>query len=173
MAIETDILQQLQRSAMSVPGWSSLGDLLSSSRSPTGVHLAVLVEPYLEYILQHKKTVESRFSMHCIAPYRRIVKDDVVLLKATAGPVVGCFRAAWVECLELDEERLTSIRLRYSEAICADDAFWYSRTEKRYVTLVGVKQPQHLPPVRIAKSDRRGWIVLRSARQTVAQLSLL
>jgi hypothetical protein len=171
MPNESAVLQQIRQSAAELEGWSSLCRPLTSSSA--GVHLAVLIEPYLGYILQHKKTVESRFSKNCIAPFQRINAGDLVLLKATAGPVVGCFTAAWVNCMELDAERLAEVRTTYAEAICADAAFWHTRAGKRYVTLVGVDQPCRLPPVRVAKSDRRGWIVLRASTQAEAQLSLL
>jgi hypothetical protein len=173
MPVEMDILQQLEHSTMGLRDWSTLNETADVSASRPGIHLAVLIEPFLGYILQGKKTVESRFSRHRIAPYQRIERSDVVLLKATAGPVVGCFTAAWVKCLELDEGTLADVRARYSEAICADDDFWQTRSERRYVTLLGVQDPRALPPVKVSKSDRRGWIVLQKARQREAQLTLL
>jgi len=173
MPIETDIFQQLERSAAGMQGWPSINEHLDSSASSRGVHLAVLVDPFLRYILEGRKTVESRFSKNCIAPYRRIGPGDLVLLKAAAGPVVGCFTASWVQCMELTSDVLAAVRAKYSAAICADDEFWAARAEKRYVTLVGVDQPRVLPPVRVAKSDRRGWIVLRPTTAGEDQLSLL
>ncbi len=156
-----------------MPEWPSLYGPTNAITPPAGVHLAVLVEPFLRYIIEGRKTVESRFSKNCIAPYRQIGRGDLVLLKAAAGPIVGCFTASWAQCMELTGEVLAAVRTKYSAAICADDEFWSTRAEKRYVTLVGVEQARELPPVRVAKSDRRGWIVLRPARLPEAQLSLL
>lgn len=173
MPIEADIFQQLQRSTAGMQGWPSISKHLDSCTSSRGVHLAVLVEPFLRYILEGRKTVESRFSKNCIAPYQRIERGDLVLLKAAAGPVVGCFTASWVQCMELTSDVLAAVRTKYSAAICADEEFWAARAEKRYVTLVGVDQPQVLPSVRVAKSDRRGWMVLRPTTPVGNQLSLL
>jgi hypothetical protein len=174
MPVEKDILQQLNNSSVGLSGWQVLEAATNSPSTPSpGIHLAVLIEPFLGYILQGRKTVESRFSKHCIAPYQRIEKGDLVLLKAAAGPVVGYFTAAWIQCSELDEGSLADVQTRYAQAICADEEFWRSRAGKRYVTLVGVEEPRALPPIKVAKSDRRGWIVLRSAGQPEAQLSLL
>jgi hypothetical protein len=49
-----------------------------------------MVEPYLGYILEGKKTIESRFSKPLIPPYRRVALGDVVLLKA--GAIAASFR---------------------------------------------------------------------------------
>jgi hypothetical protein len=56
---------------------------------PYGIHLAVFIEPYLQFILDGQKTVESRFSANRSAPYQQVGKGDVVLLKRTGGPVMG------------------------------------------------------------------------------------
>jgi hypothetical protein len=141
------------------------------------IHLAVMVEPYLSYILEGKKKIESRFSKHSIAPYGRIAIGDLVLLKLTGGPVLGCFTASSVEFVELAAGEFRRVRETYSEAICADDDFWRSRQDKNFATLVGVDAAQSLSPARVAKSDRRGWVILREAVTPVPtphdQLSLL
>ena len=56
-----------------------------SEPSPFSVHLAILLEPYLQYILDGTKTVESRFSKNRIAPYNMVEPGDVVLLKKVAA----------------------------------------------------------------------------------------
>ena len=57
-------------------------------RQEGGLHLAVLKEPYLEFILKGEKTVESRFSIRRRAPYKRVEKGDVVILKQQSGNVL-------------------------------------------------------------------------------------
>ena len=53
------------------------------------IHLAILIEPYLSFILNGKKTIESRFSINRIAPFDKIQTGDIVLLKRAGGPLVG------------------------------------------------------------------------------------
>jgi ASC-1-like (ASCH) protein len=55
------------------------------------LHLAILNEPYLEYILQGKKTIESRFSLTRVPPYKQVSKGDIVFLKQYGDPIVGLF----------------------------------------------------------------------------------
>jgi hypothetical protein len=129
----------------------------------SGVHIAVMHEPFLSFLLQGRKTVESRFSKHAIAPYRKVTPGDIVFLKA--GPIVGCFTVTWVKNSVLNHATLGDIRKKYAHAICAeDDTFWEAQTPKRYSTLIGVGDVKPLAPFYCSKRDRRGWVTLREAK---------
>jgi hypothetical protein len=171
--IESIIMDQLARAVQDDPGWLVVSSYFSGDYKSSGIHLAVMAEPYLTYILNGRKTIESRFSKNLIAPYRQISPDDLVLLKA--GPVVGAFRASSVECFDLDRGVKSRLRTEYSEAICADDDFWCERDDKNYATLISIAEVHVLPPLPVTKRDRRGWLVLRHSRtvQVSEQLSLL
>ncbi len=128
--------------------------LAGSSR----VHIAVMSEPFLGYVLEGKKTIESRFSLHKIAPYQKVQAGDVVFMKA--GPIVGCFTVSWVKSYDLSNYRIQDIEQRYGKGVCGDAAFWKVKATKRYVTLMGITDIKRLTPVRIEKHDRRAWIAL-------------
>lgn len=160
--IEARILAEVKEAAGRHDDWRALG-LFKDGGGSTGVHIAVMVDPFLSYILEGKKTIESRFSKHLIAPYKRISEQDVVLLKA--GPLVASFRASSVECVELNETERKRLIDGYSEAICADEAFWEARENKNYATLIGISDVQALTPVKVSKNDRRGWLVLRDGAE--------
>lgn len=55
------------------------------------IHLGIFSEPYLTYILEGKKKVESRFSKNKILPYNQISKDDIVIVKKSGGNVLAYF----------------------------------------------------------------------------------
>lgn len=169
---EPALLERLVATTGDYPSWSVLRQAVQQGRT---VHLAVMVEPFLSYILDGKKSIESRFSKHAIAPFYQIEPDDLVLLKLTGGPVVGCFATSSVEFVALNEEERKRLRQHYSAAICADPDFWEARQDKRYATLVGVRDVQVLDPAPVAKSDRRGWVVLQPRRISYQadQLTLL
>ncbi|TCC39363.1 hypothetical protein E0H50_05345 [Kribbella sindirgiensis] len=162
--------QQFLETARSHEEWSAF-----VGESKRNVHLAVMIEPFLSYIFEGQKTIESRFSSHAIAPYRQIKVGDLVLLKRTGGPVVGAFIASSVEFVELHDRELDRLRRDYSTAICADEEFWQARSDKRYATLIGVNNPVELPPLPIAKADRRGWVPLdvHSTSNEHEQLTLI
>lgn len=169
---DVDMLEGLVETTNAYPSWSVLRRAISEQRT---VHLAVMVEPYLTYILEGKKTIESRFSKHAIAPFSQIEVGELVLLKVTGGPIVGCFTVDTVEFVNLSDQEYARLQEHYSEPICADEEFWEMRIGKRYATLVGVRNVRELRPAPVAKADRRGWIVLRQlARHAEAeQLTLV
>lgn len=145
------------------PEWSAAARSLSerTAKSPS-LHLAVFVEPFLEYILSGKKTVESRFSTVRFPPYGRVSRGDFVLLKASGGPVVGIAEvgAAWF--YRLNTESWRTIRQDFAAALCAEDPeFWKSREKAEFATLMYVTRARRLEPISWPKRDRRGWVVVR------------
>ena len=122
------------------------------------IHIAVMSEPFLSYVFEGRKTVESRFSLHRIAPYGTVQPGDIVCMKA--GPIVGCFGVAWVRTYDLRDFPIEAIATEYGGAICADEQFWRRKSSKRYATLMGIEHVQRLTPIRIAKQDRRAWVTL-------------
>ena len=153
-------MNQLSSAVTTHRDWDALAPYFANDDCACGIHLAVMVEPFLSYILNGTKTIETRFSKNLIPPYRRITPGDLVLLKA--GPVVAAFQASSVECVDLDANEKARLRENYSREICADDAFWQSRNDRNYATLIGIGEVQRLTPVPVPKHDRRGWLVLRS-----------
>jgi hypothetical protein len=145
------ILQQISAAADAYEDWKHL-ELFADHSRKVGVHIACMVEPFLEYILDGRKTIESRFSKPLIPPYRNISVGDFVLLKA--GPIVASFRASTVEFVELTRSRIRQLAEDHSEAICADEDFWAARADKNYATLIGVCDVRQLTPVKVDKQDR-------------------
>ncbi len=134
------------------------------------LHVAVFVEPYLSYVLQGRKTVESRFSVHRVAPYSRVQRGDVVLLKQSGGPVVGLCRVATAWFYQLDRGSWKAIRTKYARAMCAvDGSFWRSRAEAAFATLMRVERPRPIEDILLMKRDRRGWVVLPSQSVSVRE----
>jgi ASC-1-like (ASCH) protein len=126
-------------------------------------HLAVMHEPYLTYILDGRKTIESRFSVNRVAPYRSVMAGDILVFKLVAGPVVAVASVADVTYYQLDSHSLPWLRERFSAALAAEDeSFWTDRREARYATLMRLGSVRRLRPFWVRKPDRRGWVVLSS-----------
>ncbi len=68
--------------------------LLEDSQCRFTLHLAILVNPWLQRLLDGRKTVESRFSVFRQPPFGCVEADDVILLKKSGGRVVGVCQAA-------------------------------------------------------------------------------
>lgn len=154
--------QLIQRLSDDLTGdsvWAGIVDQIRSGTAPLGIHLAIFVEPYLQYILDGKKTVESRFGLTRRPPFDSVREGDIVFLKRSGGPVCGVCEVEEVWFYRLDKQRLKVIKEQYAAALCAQDpTFWKSRSAASFVTLMKVKNARRLTPFAIPKRDRRGWV---------------
>jgi len=121
-------------------------------------HIAVMHEPFLSAVFDGHKTIESRFSLHRIAPYQTVQPGDVVLMKA--GKIVGSFVVQWVQYFDLATANFDNLIHEFGPGVAADTAFWESKRSKRYATFMGISQVRRLSPTAISKTDRRGWVSL-------------
>mgnify|MGYP001587429315 CR=1 FL=1 len=134
-------------------------------------HLAIFNPPFLDLILEGRKTLEGRFSKVRCAPFGVIEEGDMVLMKESGGLVRGSFVVTKVESFEnLSQEKLKELEMRYSEPLCAnaDQEYWQRRHAAKYATLLHVARPTRFEqPFPFPKKDRRGWVVLedRNAEQ--------
>ena len=160
-------LEAVRRVVAGDPFWEVyLDGAPRGSSAPRSIHLAVFVEPFLGYVLDGSKTVESRFSATRQPPYGRVHEGDVVLLKRAGGPVVGLARVKAVWSYRLDPNSWRTIRESFSEALRAQDPeFWERRRGASYATLMLLDRVRPIEPVRWKKADRRGWVVLGSRPQ--------
>ena len=142
-----------------------LSDAVNST-SQTGIHVAVFAEPFLTLVLSGRKTIESRFSRNRCAPYGEVHEGDVILLKQVAGPICGIALARRIWSYDLKTEPIGRIKERFGMRICADDAFWTSRTDALYATLIELDATVPIAPARCDKRDRRGWVSLKTRQLT-------
>ncbi len=85
---------------------------------------------------------------------------------------MGICRVAEAWFYRLDSESWREIRDRFAEALCAPDhMFWQTRASVSYATLMQLQDVTTIEPIRCAKRDRRGWVVLLpGSRQGVLNL---
>ena len=138
----------------------------ASVKSRNSVHLAIFVEPYLQYVLDGKKTIESRFSTRRFAPYGQVDQGDIILLKKASGPIVGLCQVSSAWFYQLVKESLDKIKRDYAVELCAQDPeFWKEREGASFATLIRISNVLQIEPFAVSKRDRRGWVVLHSASQ--------
>jgi hypothetical protein len=173
MTTDHSVLATLSEAAARDCGWSQvLRDFALGEVSTGALHLAVFVEPYLAYVLDGRKTVESRFSAHRVPPFGQLQRGDVLLLKRAGGPIVGICRVGGVWFYRLEPNSWSEIRDRFGRQLCVDnDEFWQDRSHASYATLMQLEDVRALDPVEIHKRDRRGWVVL-TQRAGQMELSL-
>jgi hypothetical protein len=135
------------------------------------IHVAVFQSPYVERLLDGSKTVESRFASVRCAPYHRVERGDVVLVKRSGGPIVALFQAGETWNFRLTSRTLQAIRERFGQAIApASEEFWHEHEAATYATLIEVEHVLRIEPVPWVKTDRRGWVVLQSRRDMSPRL---
>jgi len=140
-----------------------LEQLQHAETGASALHLAILVNPYLERILNGRKTIESRFSVQRRVPYQQIQKGDVVLLKRSGGPILGIGLVDEAMFFQLTPSVLTTIQIKYADELGIDDPnFWSERANAAYGTLTRLSHVRRLPPISFVKRDQRAWIVLQN-----------
>ena len=138
------------------------------------IHLAVIVEPYLSRILSGKKTIESRYSINMITPYRKIKTGDIVLLKKSGGEVVAMFEAGKVRYFSINGQiPLAKIREKYNDRLVIDGPFWEEKKNCKYATLIDINELLPLPKFKVNKRNRTAWMTLGPvSRQEEVQMKL-
>jgi hypothetical protein len=165
----------LERALISLPSgslWSRRLLEAVDKATKVGVHLAVFVGPYLEAILDGRKTVESRFTVHRCTPYGRVQRGDIIILKKSGGPVIGLALAGKAEYYELTPSVFNELRSRFARQLFAeDDDFWTLRAEKRFATLIEIDDTVQIDTLAIDKRDRRGWVTYSAGGQQCLALA--
>lgn len=145
--------------------WGDIATKLKSNRNDFGVHVAIFSEPYLTFLLNGSKKIESRFSINKISPYGKIFAGDIILVKKGGGPVVAIFIAGAIKFFSgLNINKLKVIENQYSEKICseADPLFWKNRENSKFATLIEVSLVKEVNPFIINKSDRTAWSIVQN-----------
>lgn len=164
----SSLLTRVEKHLHASEYWRKRSEIASRARkSPKSIHLAVFVEPFLQFVLDGRKTVESRFSIHRRPPFGCVRTGDLVLIKESGGPIVAMAEVSDVWYYRLDPDAWDFIRTRFAEQLCVEDPeFWKSKASSYFATLMRFARVDKLDPLDCSKRDRRGWVVLEgSARQ--------
>lgn len=124
------------------------------------MHLGIFAEPYLTYMLAGRKTIESRFSKNKIAPFEKISKDDIVIIKKSSSDVVAYFTIKNIIFINTKDMCVVKIKQKYNEYIMADEKFWNEKEKSsNYATLIEIDKVVKLNPFSINKKGMQSWIV--------------
>lgn len=127
-------------------------------------HLAIFKGDTSNKILQGVKLIESRFSKVKSAPFGAISVGDLVYIKPSGKDIIGQFRVKKVITFEgLNSDDLEEIKNQYGKEIASDEDFWRAHLGAKYGTLIfiGETSPFLTAPIKFAKKDLRGWVVLK------------
>ena len=126
------------------------------------IHIAVLMKPYLDLVLEGAKTVECRLTKQAMAPFDAIETGERIYFKQSAGPYRARAIADHVlfEC-DLTPARIRQIKRDYNDVLCGDDAFWHWKRDSRFCTLIWLKdvEPTDTGPA-IRSLQGVAWLTL-------------
>ena len=94
------------------------------------IHLGIFNNLYLPYILNGKKTIESRFSKNKILPYNNITEDDIVFIKESGKSIIGYFTIKKVLFYNLNHTKISDIKKEYNKYLCV---YGFQRTGNIYL----------------------------------------
>ena len=124
-------------------------------------HIAILRQPFFNMILNGEKTIESRWSMNRIAPYKKLNIGDEILLKLTGQPVTATAKVKDVKYYDLTPEIVEDIRKKFGKEIGTDKfENWDITLQKKYCTLIWLEDVTRIKPIQVRRSNGAGWIVL-------------
>ncbi len=127
-------------------------------------HLAIFKGNAGEAILSGKKTIESRFSRGKNAPFGVISAGDLVYIKPSGKDIIGQFRVKKVIFFDgLDTDDLNDVEKRYGKELAVENKYWEKVMSARFGTLIFIGDSSRFitSPVRVKKTDLRGWVVLQ------------
>jgi hypothetical protein len=160
-----DVLLSQLRGEVAGTVLSGLLEGILAETLENSIHLAVFIEPYLSFVLDGKKTIDSRFSVHRHAPFEQVRKGDLLVLKQSSGPICGVCRVSHAWYYRLDPTTWSDIE-RYASALCMDDsAFWTKKREASFATLIRLEDVIRIPEIAVNKVDPRGWVVLKDVKR--------
>lgn len=131
-------------------------------------HLAILHSLAIAAILAGKKTVETRFSQHRIAPYGVISAGDLVYMKPPGEEIVGQFRVKKVISYDgLESNDVEQIFKQFGKLMSAGDSqfdaeYQEKKQSSKFATIIFIAESDQFitSPFKVKKSDLRGWVVL-------------
>lgn len=131
-------------------------------------HLAIVNKLSIEAILSGTKTIETRFSQKRISPFGDVSTGDVVYMKLSGGDIEGQFRVKKVFSFEnLEPKDIEEIFEKYGPQISVgnkleDEKYKQEKKNSSFGTLIFISESERFitSPIKIKKSDMRGWIVI-------------
>jgi ASC-1-like (ASCH) protein len=124
-------------------------------------HLAILKKPYLDAIIEGRKTIESRFTKTRLSEFKQIQAGDEIFLKLSSGPVCAKAAVAAVKYFEnLTPKQILQLKQQYNRSICGNDNYWESKVNCKFGFLIWLESVRTIEPIHISKRDWRAWVVL-------------
>lgn len=127
-------------------------------------------EPYLDWILDGVKTIESRWYNHAVLPLewnnahtalRLLVNTgDLLRLKASGGKILGEATVQRAQLYIATTTPLEGIMRKYQHELCISNDFIAQKKDYKYGILVWLENTHRITPEIYAHQGRDAWIMI-------------
>lgn len=132
-------------------------------------HLAITDRAVVEAILSGRKSVETRFSKHKIVPFGVVGVGDLVYLKPPGEEIAGQFRVKKVYSFDgLTTDDVEKVFRDFKNEISTGDedfdvSYLNQKRDSLFGTVIFIGDSERFitSPIKVTKSDRRGWVVIK------------
>ena len=134
-------------------------------------HLAILSKKLklLDKIISGEKKIESRWYKFKKTPYQNISIEEFIYFKEAGDPVRFRARVDKVLFFEnLNEDKIKEILSKYNHEICAPLSYAEEIKDKKFCTLIFIKEIEKIEPFNIDKKGfglMSAWISLENIKQ--------
>lgn len=138
------------------------------------IHVAILQSPYLNAVLEGRKTMESRLTRTAQPPYGAIDAGERIFLKRSGGSFVATAQAGAVHSFDqLTPGDVDKLRRRFNAAVGGDPAYWQRKRDARFATFIELRdvRPISIGPT-YRKSAYKAWFVLPDEADPVLDVTL-
>jgi ASC-1-like (ASCH) protein len=133
-------------------------------------HLAILSKgELLNKIITGEKKIESRWYKFNKDPFNSISQEDTIYFKQSGQPVTVRATVATAKFYDnLNPKKIGKIFTTYRRALCADESYLADIENKKYCTLIFLKDVEEIEPFRINKQGygmMSAWIKVRNIQE--------
>ena len=129
-------------------------------------HIAILSKEkkFLDKILSGEKKIESRWYVHKKPPYNSIKRAEIIYFKESGQPIKIKAEVEQVLFIEnLNIEKIKQIIKKYGKEICINMDYLNDIKDKKYCTLIFLKNVKGIKPFDINKNgfgNMAAWIIV-------------
>lgn len=128
-------------------------------------HLAVVRQPFYDFILDGTKTIESRWCLNKCAPYKKIAVGDTIFFKQPGKDADATAQVKDVKFFELTPKLANEIKSLYGKEIRIDKfENWEIYANKKYLTLIWLEKVKRITPCAFNKKGRAGWVLIKEQK---------
>lgn len=130
------------------------------------IHVAILLRPYLDLVLDGRKSMESRLTRTARRPFHAIAPGERIYFKQSSGP----FRATAVAGRVRFFDDLTPMKIRqlhreFNRRIRGDAEFWRRKSNSRFATLIELESIEAIRSGPCVQPQRGvAWLTLPQER---------